>query len=226
MTEKGGRQYGGPGRVTVLSTIVATVVSLLAAGLASALMPWLVPRLYGRDFAGAELAATLAVATGLIHMSAAPAAARLTVVSLRLTGIINGAWSILLIALASGLVSNRGAAGAAACFLGAHIFSAVTVLVALLRLRSVPQDLIRASLPSFVGAVAIAGLAWLRASGTHVPELSTIILAVTAGLASIAFFHGRQTSPALRELTISGLTSNLRSRVGPANPRIFSGLLN
>ena len=71
MTESGGREYGGPGRVTLMSTIAATMVSLLIAGPAMALMPWIVPHLYGKDFGAAELAATLAVATGLVHMSAA-----------------------------------------------------------------------------------------------------------------------------------------------------------
>ncbi len=97
LTEHGAEGYGGPDRVTALSTIVATLVSLLVIGPVAALMPWIIPRLYGKDFAGAEFAATLAVATGLIHMSAAPAAARLTVVSLPLTGIINGVWSALLV---------------------------------------------------------------------------------------------------------------------------------
>ncbi len=97
LTETGARGYGGPGRVTALSTIVATLISLLVIGPMAALMPWIVPRLYGSDFAGAEFAATLAVATGLIHMSAAPAAARLTVVIMSSSANWShrhGAWSV------------------------------------------------------------------------------------------------------------------------------------
>ncbi len=214
LTENGGQQYGGPGRVTVLSTFVATAISLLVAGPAAALMPWVVPHLYGRGFAGAELAATLAVATGLIHMSAAPAAARLTVVSLRLTGIINAAWSALLVVLGTWLVPKGGAAAGAACFLGAHLFSAAAVLVALLCLRSAPRELIGTSLPGLAGAILIAGLGWLRAAGIHRGEFSVAILAVTAGLTAIAFYHGRNTSDALRQLTLTKLVSSLWARGG------------
>ena len=214
LTENGGQQYGGPGRVTLLSTIVATAISLMAAGPAAALMPWVVPHLYGRDFAGAELAATLAVATGLVHMSAAPAAARLTVVSLRLTTIINAVWSILLVGLGSWLVPKGGAAAGAACFLAAHFFSAVAVLVALLCLGSAPRELFGVSLPSLTGAILIAGLGWMRAAGFHRAELSAAILVVTAGLAAITFHHGRNTSAAMRQLTIVGLVSNVRARGG------------
>jgi O-antigen/teichoic acid export membrane protein len=222
LTEKSGQQYGGAGRVTLLSTIVATLVSLLAAGPAAALMPWLVFHLYGRSFAGAEFAATLAVATGLIHMSAAPAAARLTVVSLRLTGVINAAWSVLLVGLGSWLVPKGGAAAGAACFLAAHLFSTAAVLAALLYLRSVPRELIGISLPALTGSVAIAGLGWLRAAGPHKTALSAAMLAVTAGLAAITFHHGRKTSAALRELTISRLASNLRAGGGlPPGVRTF-----
>jgi hypothetical protein len=64
------------------------------------------------------------------------------------------------------------------------------------------------------GSVAIAGLGWLRAAGPHKTELSAAMLAVTAGLAAITFHHGRKTSSALRELTISRLASNLRARGG------------
>lgn len=214
LTEDRGRQYGGAGRVTVLTTIVATAVSLLAAGSAAALIPWLVPHLYGKDFAGAELAATLAVATGLVHMSAAPAAARLTVVSLRLTGIINAAWSVLLVVLGSWLVSPGGAAGAAGCFLGAHIFSALAVAVALLSKNSVPREMIGVSVPGLAGSIAIAGLGWLRAAGPHKIELSAAMLAVAALLAAIAVYQGCKSSAALREVTISRLASYLRSRGG------------
>ena len=214
LTEDGGQQYGGAARVTVLATIIATAVSLLAAGPAAALMPWLIPHLYGKDFAGAELAATLAVATGLIHMSAAPAAARLTVVSLRLTGIINAAWSVLLVGLGSRLVSQGGAAAAAACFLGAHIFSALVVTVALLSKNSVPRELIGVSLPGLAGSIAIAGLGWLRAVCLYKIELSAAMLAVAVLLAAITVYQGRKSSAVLREVTISRLASYLRSRGG------------
>jgi O-antigen/teichoic acid export membrane protein len=214
LTENGAQGYGGAGRVTVLSTFVATLVSLLIAGVAAALMPWVVPHLYGKDFAGAEFAATLAVATGLIHMSAAPAAARLTVVSLPLTGIINGAWSVLLIALGTWIIPGGGAAEAAACFLAAHIFAAIAVLFVLLRIHSAPSDLTWVTMPAILGSMLIAGLGWLRACGTHKIAMSAGMLAGTIILLWIAFQHGRKTSAAIRDMSISQIVSGILARCG------------
>jgi O-antigen/teichoic acid export membrane protein len=217
LTETGAQGYGGPGRVTALSTIVATLISLLVIGPIAALMPWIIPRLYGRDFAGAEFAATLAVATGLIHMSAAPAAARLTVVSLPLTGIINGAWSVLLIGLGTWAVPGGGAAEAAFCFLCAHLFAALAVLIALLKLRSASRELALVTVPAVLGSVMIAGLGWFRAYGPHKAAFSAAMLVATAGLLWITFQRGRQTSAGIRELTVSKIASALLARVGFAS---------
>jgi O-antigen/teichoic acid export membrane protein len=212
LADKSGSRYGGPGRVTVLSTVVASIVSLLIAGPAAALMPWVMPHLYGRDFAAAQTAATLAVAVGLIHMSAAPAAARLTVVSLPLTGVINGMWSILLIGLGSWLISGGGASQAAACFLWAHLFSACAVLIALFRRdESVRRELFVVSLPAMAGALLFAGLGWLRASGQHTVALSAGMLAATPVLIWGALASGRGSSESIRRLSFSGIASALFS---------------
>jgi O-antigen/teichoic acid export membrane protein len=221
LTETGARGYGGPGRVTALSTIVATLISLLVIGPMAALMPWIVPRLYGSDFAGAEFAATLAVATGLIHMSAAPAAARLTVVSLPLTGVINGAWSVLLIGLGTWIVPGGGAAAAALCFLSVHLFAALAVLCALAKQRSASRELALVSIPAALGSVMIAGLGWLRAFGSHKAAMSFAILGATAALLWITLQHGRRTSAAIRDLTISKIASALlgRGRLGSLTGR-------
>ena len=219
LTENGGQRYGGASRVTVISTIAATSISLLVAGPAAALMPWIIPGLYGKDFAGAEFAGTLAVATGLIHMSAAPAAARLTVVSLPATGMINGVWSLLMVGLGTWLVPSGGAAQAAGCFLASHLFAAIAVLVVLLRSRSASRELIFVTLPALVGSMLIAVLGWLRAVGPHKAAFSTGILLATAGLLWIGIHRSRQTSAALRELTFSKFTSDLLARRGFAFSR-------
>jgi O-antigen/teichoic acid export membrane protein len=218
MTERGGREYGGPGRVTLMSTIAATMVSLLIAGPAAALMPWIITHLYGKDFAAGELAATLAVATGLVHMSAAPAADRLTIVSLPLTGVINGVWAALLVALGTWWVPAGGAAEAVASFLAAHIFSALAVLVTLLYRDAVPRAVAAVSVPSLAGALVLAGLGWWRASSPHKPALSLAMLGATAALAWLTFYQGQRHSPVVRNLTpsrlITGVFVGLSRRLG------------
>jgi O-antigen/teichoic acid export membrane protein len=214
MTESGGREYGGPGRVTLMSTIAATMVSFSIAGPAMALMPWIVPHLYGKDFRAAELAATLAVATGLVHMSAAPAADRLTIVALPASGIINGIWAVLLVGLGTLWVPRGGgAAEAVASFLAAHIFSALAVLGTLLYRDAIPRSFAAVSLPSLAGAMVLAGLGWWRSISPFKPALSVAMLITTAGLIWITLLQGRKHSPVVRSLTLSGLIASLFSRL-------------
>ena len=193
MTEQGGRHYGGADRVTLVSTFAATAMSLVISGCAAALMPWAIPHTYGSGYAGSELAATLAVATGLVHMSAAPAAARLTIVSLRLTGIINGVWATFMVIGGTLLVSSGGATAAVAVFLCAHVVSAALVLIALLKLRAVSIDLAAVSLPAVAGAMLIAALGWMRSKQTDKMELSAILFLCTFFLAAMAYWIARST---------------------------------
>jgi O-antigen/teichoic acid export membrane protein len=205
LSETGGKHYGGPGRVTLLSTIAATAVSLMIAGPLAALMPWIVLHLYGQGFAGAELAGTLAVVTGLVHMSGAPAANRLTVVSLRLTGFINGAWAVLVIGFGTWLVPRGGAGEATASFLGAHLFSLVAVLVALLRLNAVPREMVTVSVPPFVAAMFMAVLGWMRSVSSHKAALSMGMLTGTVLLLWISLVVGRKSSGAAQAFTLARL---------------------
>ena len=213
LTEASGRKYGGPGRVTLFSTIAATVIALLVAGPMAALMPWILPHLYGKSFAGGELAATLAVVTGLVHMSGAPAANRLTVVSLRLTAVINGVWALLVIGLGTWLVPAGGANRAVATFLAAHIFSAAAVLIALYWLSAVPRELATVSAPAFAGAILLAVLGWMRSGSPHKAMLSGGMLVVTAILIWTTIVLGRRTSDAFRELNISNFIETMLSRI-------------
>ena len=218
LTESGGEGYGGANRVTILSTIAAVLVSLSIAGPIAALTPWLVT-LYGKDFRGAELAATLAIATGLVHMSSAPAAARLTVVSLPMTGAINGTWSVLLFGLGTWLVPSGGAAEAALCFFLAHVFSAVAVLGVLLWRGSASRELLAATLPALCGAVLIAGFSWIRAFSPHKAEFSGLILLLTLGMMWVSFHRASKISTVIRDLTFAKIASAIAARSGLAFAR-------
>jgi O-antigen/teichoic acid export membrane protein len=193
MTEEGGQNFGGPNRVTILSTLTVTVFSLLITGAVAALLPWVMPVLYGKSFAGAELAVTLALATGLIHMSGVPAAFRLTVVSLPATGYINGVWTVFIFALGTWVVPKGGAAPAAATFLGAHVLSALLTLVVLLRMRAASGELLTMSMPAFAGAILLAGLGWLRASSPDKALLSGLMIVSSGLLIWVSFLLARRT---------------------------------
>ena len=222
LSDVGAQEYGGAHRVTVVSTAVASIISLIVAGPVCAILPWAVPQIFGRDFAGAELAATFAIATGLVHMSAAPAAARLTVVSLPVTGIINGGWSLLLIGLGTWLVPKGGAKEAVVCFLAAHLFAAIAVLVALRRSGAAPRELIMVTLPSLTAAVVLAVLGYLRTSGSHKIAISFVILATTLTSAVLTFHQGRLSYSCLAELNIRKMASGLWSRLTSRTNRVRS----
>jgi hypothetical protein len=183
LTEENGKQYGGAGRVLTACTLVATLVSVGLAGIAIATLPWTLGRVYSHAFQPAELAASLAICTALVHMASAPAASRLTIVSLRLTGIINGVWTVLVIGLATWLVRGAGAIEATSIFLLAHCVSAVLVLVALKRLAGLPPGLISLSMTSLAASVGFAVLAYARFGvlGRRI-TLSAAILLATLGV--------------------------------------------
>jgi hypothetical protein len=194
LTEESGKQYGGAGRVLIACTLVATLLSVGLAGIAIATLPWTLGRMYSHAFQSAELAASLAICTALVHMAAAPAAARLTIVSLRLTGIINGVWTVLVIGLATWLVRGAGAIEATGIFLVAHCVSAVLVLVALKRLSGLPRGLLSLSMTSLAASVGFAALAYARYGvlGRRIP-LSVAIFLATLGLLWIAVRLGHKS---------------------------------
>ena len=212
LTEASGKQYGGPGRVTLLSTVLATIIALMVAGPAAALMPWIVPHLYGKSFAGAELAASLAVITGLVHMSGAPAANRLTVVSLRLTAIINTLWALVVVGLGTWWLRGGGADQAIASFLAAHVFSALAVLVGLISLSAAPRQLIQVSTPAVLAAILLTYLAWLRSGSTHKAVLSLSMFAATLVFIGVAFVIGRRSCDSIRFLSITDLLRMVLNR--------------
>lgn len=190
LTERGGEGYGGANRVTLVSTIGATILSLFAGTAIAAVLPYLISGLYGKSFEGATLAATIAVATGIVHMSFGPASARLTIVSLRLTTVINALWAVVIAAGAALYVPKGGAVAAATVYFCAHLLSSILVLASLWRREGGGLALLRVLAPAFVAAVAISILGWLRFTtqmnglgGLLIVGISVASLFATRGIA-------------------------------------------
>jgi hypothetical protein len=106
----------------------------------------------------------LGFAIAVAHMGNAPAAARLSIVSIRTAGLINTLWAVL-IAGAGTLALTRGgnAAEAMSIWLGAHLVSATLVLVALWRRGARAAGLLAVAATATGTAVLLAALAALRA---------------------------------------------------------------
>jgi hypothetical protein len=148
--------------------------------------------LFGKAFAGAEPAVAIAVATALVHMAAAPAASRLTILSLKMIGFINGIWAVAVIAMGPVLIPRSAAVFATAILLANHLVSAVLVLVCLWKKDSLPRGLVAISMPMMAGSVLFAVLGWLRFARPDLRgPMSLGIFAVTLLLIAITFRAGR-----------------------------------
>ena len=169
-----------PQRVMALCSYASLAVSLLLALAGMTIVPWLLAVLYGNGYAGAGLTIALALATAVAHMGNAPAAARLTIVSLRATAVINTIWAVFVAAAATLLLVRGGnASEAMAVYFLAHIVSASLVLLTLRRRDNLPAGMV----PLFAMAVVAVGfgsaLAMLRSTSP------ALVWPITAAMAAI-----------------------------------------
>jgi hypothetical protein len=178
-----------------LCTLGSGFSSVLIAGLTIVALPWVLPAFFGPSYRLGVLPGSVALAVAIVHMSGAPAAARLTVVSLRMTGFINGLWAVLMAVLATIFVARGGAAEATAIYLGAHLVSATLVLISLKAGERVPAGLTQVSILIFGTAVALGLGAAFRAAhpAMALPCSAAMLAAVLLSLAGqfgIARRHG------------------------------------
>lgn len=151
-------------RVLALCSLASGFAVILSAGGAIALLPWLLPAFFGPSFRSGVLAGSFALATAMVHMGAAPMAARLTVVSLRMTGVVNAIWSIVVAAVAAVFVSGGAAAKAMAIYFGAHLVSAILSIIFVRRAERLPPGLLQLAAwvnGSALALALIAAVCWL-----------------------------------------------------------------
>jgi len=212
LTEEGGMDFGGSDRVLAVSSVFASLLGALCAGTAITILPWVLRFLYGSAYQRAELASSIAIATVLIHMGSAPAAYRLTIVSLRVTGIINLVWSLFVLAAGSWLIPGGGAVAAVESFFAAHVLSMILVLVWLRRHSALPPVIIGVSVLNLFVAGALLTISWFRSSNGIQPAIG---VAACAGVISAAAFCLWRVG---RAYGIADLQSLLTKRWGRAKP--------
>ncbi len=181
MADPEGEAERTPHRVMALCSYASLALALLLASVGIIIIPWVLTLLYGRTYAPSALTVAIGLAIAVVHMGNAPAAARLTIVSIKATGVINTAWAVFVAAAASlFLLYGGGAWQAMAIYFAAHVLSSTLVLITLHRKDHVPAGMT----PLFffaAGCTAIlAVLAGLRAMR---PELA---LPVTGAMAAVA----------------------------------------
>ncbi|MDQ2777572.1 MAG: oligosaccharide flippase family protein [Acidobacteriota bacterium] len=162
-----------PDRVMAICTFATTFASLLVAGIGIVIVPWLLPLLYGKSYAAASAATAIALATAVIHMGSGPASARMSIVSIRVTGVINTIWAVVVaVAATVFLLSGGNAWKGALIYFGAHILSAGLLLRGLSQRNCVPQGM--KSIYAIGGASTILLLLASAARSFH-PELAVAL---------------------------------------------------
>jgi O-antigen/teichoic acid export membrane protein len=186
MAEREGEAPKTPDQVMAVCSYASTVASLLLAALGIIVVPWALTLLYGRIYAAASVTTAVALAIGVVHMGNAPASARLSIVSIRLTGVINTTWAIF-VAIAAGLLLLHGgsAAKAMAIYLAAHILSSTLVLIVLSRRGCVLGGVVKVFVIGTATSIALAALAYIR--DTHPGQTLSISLLMLA-LFALSFY--------------------------------------
>ena len=167
-----------PHHVMAVCGYASLLVSVVLASVGIVASPWLLRMLYGPAFHGAVTAVSLALAVAVVHMANAPAAARLTIVSIRATAMINTLWAVFVAIGATVVLLHRGsAANGLAIILAAHLMSSCVVLLVLQRRDHLPTGVAWTYLFGSLGTVALAVLSAVR--DTHAAQT----MAYTAGMA-------------------------------------------
>jgi O-antigen/teichoic acid export membrane protein len=205
-TNEGSRDFGGANRVIEVSSIAASVLSTLCAGAAVVALPLITGHMYGRGYGGAELPAVLAITTLLVHFGVSPAASRLTFVSLKWSGFTNGVWAIFVVITATLLVPAGGAIAATAILFTAHVISMFLGLACLRKLGHLPSGVTSLAVLDTVTALAIAGLAWMRAAHrVYTIGFDALILGVTAAATLILVRRAQRCGVLPKPLRLASL---------------------
>ena len=169
-----------PQRVMALCSYASLGLSLLLALAGMTVVPWMLALMYGKAYAGAGTTIALGLATAVAHMGNAPAAARLTIVSLRSTAVINTVWAVFVAAAATlMLVRGGNAPEAMGVYFAGHVVSATLVLLVLQRKDNLPAGMV----PLFaLGMVAVGAGSALALVRSAMPALS---METTAGMAGL-----------------------------------------
>jgi hypothetical protein len=183
-----------PNQVTAVCTFATTFASLLVAGAGMIVLPWGLTLLYGKAYAAASTATAFALATAVIHMGSGPATARLSIVSIRVSGLINTVWAILVgIAATVFLFHGGNAWKGAMIYLSAQMLSAGLVFLSLKKWNCAPAGMSPVFVLGAATSVTLAALAFARDRYTEFTlSLTAAMLALFAASLWALFTIGRR----------------------------------
>ena len=183
-----------PRRVMALCTYASTAVSFLIAAVTVIVAPLVLQVMYGRSYMMASLAVSTGVAVAVVQMGNAPPSARLSVVSIRSTAVLNTIWALFTAAFGTLIMMHGGsAASAMTVFLAAHVVIAVMVLALLYRKDRLPAGMISLFLVSTSAMVLLVNLAAYRArTGVNQVQVTALMCALIVLAASWLYRLGRR----------------------------------
>jgi O-antigen/teichoic acid export membrane protein len=183
-----------PDQVTAVCTFATTFASLLVAGAGMIIVPWGLTLLYGKAYAAASTATAFALATAVIHMGSGPATARLSIVSIRVSGLINTAWAVLVAVAATVFLFHGGNAWKGALiYLGAQLLSAGLVFLSLTKWKCSPAGMNPVFALGAAAGIALAALAFARDQHPEFAlSLTTAMLVLFAASLWALFVIGRR----------------------------------
>ncbi len=185
MADQADQAANTPQNVMALCTYASTMAAFLLAGAGIIVAPWAILLVYGRGYVAASTAVVLALVVSVIHMGNAPAAARLSIVSIRATAVINTLWAAFVALAATVLMLHRGSAWKAmGIYLTAHFISAVLVLCLLSRKDYVPKGMVTVFALGSGTAIALAVASWARAANPANALVLTAAMAAIFGTAA------------------------------------------
>lgn len=193
MADPDGEAARTPQQVMALGTFAATFASLALASAAMVALPLLL-HVYGASFRGAAVACAVALAVAVAHMGNAPAAARLSIVSIRATGVINTVWAVSVAAAGTVFLLHGGnAARALVVYLAAHVLSAVLVLVVLQSRDGIPSGMLGVFATGTLTVSALAALAaWRAEAPALLAPLTGAMLLLGLGALGVLAILGRR----------------------------------
>lgn len=199
-----------PHRVMALCSFASLALALTLAAIGITIIPWGITLLYGRTYAPAGITAAIALAIAVVHMGNAPAAARLTIVSIRATAVINTIWAVVVASAATLFLFNGGMAWQAmAIYFCGHILSSTLVLITLGRRDHIPPGLTLLFVFGTSVASVFAGLALLRGlrpalTGPLTLAMAVLVLFTTGGLFALGRrYRWLPTASAVRAMAAS-----------------------
>ena len=205
-----------PDQVMALCTYFATASSLVLSAIGIVIVPWGLSLLYGQAYRAGAITTAIALAIAIVHMGTSPAAARLTIVSIKTTGVINTVWAVCVAGAGTALLLHGGTAWQAmAVYLGAHLLSSALVVSSLARQGCVQAGMLPVLALGALTSVGLASLAWLRTlNGSLVLPVTLAMLALIAvalvALSVLGRRHGWLPTVAGVRQMLGSVTARLR----------------